>query len=537
MAEVEFVINMKKMKFLVLILFLGAVAFLEMSLNLSSPIAFGDEGLHTSIARWIGAHQDYPVWIPQIGTSIYKIGFFRSPLFNILQGSFYFLFGFNELIAKLFVPFIAILTALAVYLLVNKLYSQNVAVIASVITMSVPSFVTYSILLYSDLLVAFFISISIFSTFLAFKANRRKYLFLAGICGALSILADATGYVILAFFGLVFLYDISKKRNIVHTLKFWLPAIVIFAIIITPFFIRNEVYYKTLTCQFPNIFSTKYCTPEPNYTPKYSFEGVLSSGQQQIELFSSGIIYWLNFAYGYVYFVPLFAIVGIVFVLYRKENIDILLLISLFVFILIFYQSITGRIEDLVRNLVSSTAVVALLAALFANEIGEFMNKYKKELIWVVIFFVLAFSFFMVKDRLDTLSGVKAFSPMFFEACNWVKQNLPQNAILLSFNTAPTVYNCERQAQWNLVDGADIILSQNVTLAKERLKANGFTHIFIQKFSLTQEKIQAGYWVGFLDMLNQNSNSFKVVYENGPDLVTCVKQGGCDGTIIYEIVY
>jgi hypothetical protein len=88
-----------------------------------------------------------------------------------------------------------------------------------------------------------------------------------------------------------------------------------------------------------------------------------------------------------------------------------------------------------------------------------------------------------------------------------------------------------------LTDGADILLSQNVTLAKERLKANGFTHIVVQKFAITSQKISGGYWTGFIDMLGQNTNDFKAVYENGPDLFTCARQGGCDGTIIYEIIY
>lgn len=542
MAEAEITFDIRKIKFLILLIFLGFVAFLELSLTFNSPIAFGDEALHTSISRWIGTHIDYPIYMPQIGTNIFKVGFFRSPLFNILQGSFYFLFGFNETIAKFLVPFIAILTSLTVYLLVNKLYSQDVAIISSIVTMTIPSFVTYSVLLYSDVLLTYFFAISILSTFLALKTNRRKYLFLGGITAGLSILADASGFIVIPFYAFAFLYHLFKKRNFVQTIEFWSPAILVFLIIVAPYFIRNEVYYKTPVCQFPGFLNSVGCNLTPTVSTQYQFEGVLSASQN-IEFLSSGIINYLNFAYGIVFLVPLFLFAGIILALYRREETDVLLILALIAFVLIFYQSFKGRTEDMARNLVASTPLVALLAALYLNQIGDFLKKYSKHLIWIVLFFVLAISFFNARDKINSLISVKQFIPSFFEACKWVQQNLPENATLMSFNTAPTVYNCNRQAQWDFPDSADVILSQNVTLAKEKLRENGFTYIFVQKFSITPQKISGGYWSGFVDMLSQNPIDFKVVFENGPSygsqqFVQCINTAGCDpGEVIYQIVY
>ncbi|HLC39440.1 MAG TPA: glycosyltransferase family 39 protein [archaeon] len=537
MVETEIVIDMKKLKFFVLLIFLGVAAFLEMSVTFNSPIAFGDEALHTHLARWIAAHQDYPVYMPQVGTNIFKSGFFRSPEWNILQGSFYFLLGFSETIVKFLVPFIAVLTSLAIYVLVSRLYSQNTAIATSVMTMSVPSFITYSVLLYPEALLVLFISLTFLVTSLAFKRQRRKYIFLAGIFAALSVLTDASGFITIPFFGLAFLYQMFQKRNIIGVIKFWLPAIIIFAVILSPYFFRNIVYYKTPTCQFPNIFSTSNCMLQPDYKPQFTFEGVLSGRTAEYEFFRFGIISYFNFAYGYLFLVPLFAIAGLVLSAYKRETNDILLFVALLVFLLIFYQSVSGRVEDLMRNLVSSTPIVALFAGLYANEIAEFLKRYHREAVWIMIFFVVILSFFNLRNRLETLAGVKQFSPAFLEACNWAKQNLPQDAVLLSFNTAPTVYNCERQAQWDLADGSDILLSQNVELMKVRLNANGFTHIFVQKFSITQQKISGGYWTGFIDALMVSPETFKPIFENGPDYITCGQQGGCDGTAIYEIIY
>lgn len=538
MAEIS--LDLRKLKFLILLVFLIAIFYFEFSVTLSSPIAFGDEALHTNIAKWIGMRRDYPVYMPQIGTTIYKIGFFRSPLFNILQGSFYYLFGFNDVFARFMVPFIALLTGLGVYVLVSKIYSQDVAIVASVTTMTVPSFITYSVLLYTDVLVVLFVSITILATILSFKLNRRKYMFLAGMFGALSILTDASGFTVIPFFALVILYHLYQKRSLKSTISFMYPAAIIFALVLAPFFVRNLVYYKTITCQLPG-FGSSHCNMIPNPTTQYSFEGVLSSGPTSIEFFSSGILSYFSFSYGYVYFVPLFAVAGIALSAYRRELPDILVIIALISFFFVFYQSLPGRVEDMVRNVIASTSVVALLVGLYAGEIMSFLKKYNKQFIWAVIFFVLVVSYFNFQNRLTQLNDPNAhvtkFYTSFFDACTWAKTNLPQNSLILSFWTAPTVYNCERPAEWDFTDSADVILSQNVTLAKQKLQENGFTHIFVQEFSLTSQKISGGYYLGFIDMLNQNPNSFKIVYQNGPDLLTCVRQGGCDGTIIYQIIY
>lgn len=543
MVETEITIDVEKIKFLIFLIFISVIAFLELSVTLNTPIAFGDEGLLTAISRWMGTRLDYPVYMPQVGTNIYKNGFFRAPLFNIFQGSFYFLFGFNDVFAKFLVPFLGFLTALVVYALVSKIYSHDVALMAGVITVAIPSFITYSILLYSDMLLTLFVSLTIFTTLLAFKSNRRKYILLAGVFGGLSILADAAGFVTLPFLFLALVYDVFKKRNLKNVLRFWFPAITIFVIIVASLFIRNLVYYKTISCQFPNILNTKYCYIYPNYTPQYSFGSSSSAGPQSIEFLTQGIIGYFTFSYGYFYFIPLLAIAGLVLAAYRRDPIDFLLITSLIVFLLIFYQSLPGRTEDMARNLVSSTAVIAVLAAMYANEIGEFLKKYNRVLIWVVIFFVLSLSFLMARDKINSLISVKQFVPSFFEACNWIKQNTPQDSIILSFNTAPTIYNCNRQAQWDLTDQPDILLSQNTTLMKDRLKANGFNYIFVQKFSITSQKVSAGYWTGFIDTLTANPDSFKVVFENGPSygsqqFVQCINTPGCDlGEVIYQIVY
>ncbi len=94
------------------------------------------------------------------------------------------------------------------------------------------------------------------------------------------------------------------------------------------------------------------------------------------------------------------------------------------------------------------------------------------------------------------------------------------------------IYSCERNAVGRV---PDIFLSKNTTYAKEVAKKLGVTHLFIQKFSISDQDIKEHYKLDSVQFFEDNPETFKKVYENGPPLEQCLQQGGCDGNIIYEI--
>lgn len=71
------------------------------------------------------------------------------------------------------------------------------------------------------------------------------------------------------------------------------------------------------------------------------------------------------------------------------------------------------------------------------------------------------------------------------------------------------------------------------------LLQNYVTHIFIQKFSIDYESshYQEKYDWDLVMFLEDNPEHFKNVYENGQPLEQCWEQRGCDGSIIYEVIY
>ncbi len=527
-------VELKNPYLLALIGFLLVVFYFQIMVTLNGPVAFGDEGYHTYIAKEMGTLVQYPVFNPA-GSLIHKEGFSRPPMFNFFEGSFYFLFGFSEIIVKFLLPVLSFFLGLGAFVLFRRLYSAPVGLIAAVILVTVPAIVTYSVLFYVEILFLFWFLFAVGFFLLAIKEEKKKYFLLSGVFAAFAILTKTPGYILIAFYGLYFLYEVWQKKNIVATLKKYIPLAIIIALVLGPFYLRNYAYYKTPICGL-YFFPTGKCNIDIQYTNQASFLPDSQNPSVSSNVIQVGITNYFQFAYGNLWFVPLFVAVGIIYALMKKGKLEIAVLMLLLVGSPIFIMTYQGRAEDASRYTLFAIPFFALLVGIYFEKIMDVLKMRYKYLGVIFLFLILAVSYYNFSTKVLAMPQVKQFSTLFFDACDWVKANTPQNAILLSFNTHPTVYNCQREAIWELKDLPDIVVSDNVTLATQRLNANGINYIFVQKFSLSGQNYRGSYPLSFIAFLEQNPQTFKKVFENGPDYNTCVKNQGCDGTAIYQVV-
>src|SRR5437879_6150078 len=217
-----------------------------------------------------------------------------------------------------------------------------------------------------------------------------------------------------------------------------------------------------------------------------------------------------------------------------------------------------SRSEDAARHILFSVPLIGLVSSIYVDQFSEFSKKIQTYLPYLILFGVFIISFYNIQGKLADARhyepGISAnctpsdpscytgfkflFSQDFFLACNWVKQHpdqVPPNSVFLSLNSHPTVYNCERSALWDYPSLPDILLG-NVNLSASRLKAEGITHIFVQKFALSSQNLRLSYPINFVRMLEQNNQTFVKIYENGLGVEDCLRIGGCDGAIIYRFV-
>jgi len=349
LTEKEISLEIKKPELLVLLVFLSLVLFLDTGVTLKTPISFGDEGFHARISQWIAQEKDYFAWIPFIGKEAHR-GFGRVPLWNLTGAGFYLILGFNDIIGKLLPPIIAFFTGLSVYLLVKKLYNKEIGFISSVVSVSIPSFVTYSVLLYTDVMLVFYSSLSTFTLLLALKNDSKKYLLLSGVFASFSFLTKVSGMASYAIFGVIILHELIKNKKLQPLIKKYSPVILILILVPSAFFLRSLYYYKTPICYVPvPFFSQDGCNKE-KIESEYKFPARTEEVGTEVGVFKMGVMNYFTFAYGRIWLFVFGMISGMVLMFTKKDKIDVLILLVILGLTTILIQSrIYTRAEDTAR--------------------------------------------------------------------------------------------------------------------------------------------------------------------------------------------
>jgi 4-amino-4-deoxy-L-arabinose transferase-like glycosyltransferase len=258
---------------------------------------------------------------------------------NAIKGV-YLIFGFREILGKLLPPLIAFFTGLSVYLLVKQLYNKEVGFISSVVSVTIPSFVTHSVLLYVDTIFTLYFSLSIFTLALSFKKDDKKYFFLSAIFASLALLTKKPAFALFFIFGGTFLYE-TFKRKFSEVIGKYLILGIILLLITGGFFLRNLYYYNTLLLGFPlPIFNEKKYLNGPLDFEKEYPQRTEEVGTEAGVL-NMGIMNYLKFAYGIEWLVIFGLIAGLILMTVKREKMDIIILLSLGSLGILMLQGIT----------------------------------------------------------------------------------------------------------------------------------------------------------------------------------------------------
>jgi 4-amino-4-deoxy-L-arabinose transferase-like glycosyltransferase len=540
MAEKEITIQIRNLEIIALLAIILVAFALELKLTLSEPIVFGDEGHHARLSQWIAQQVEYPKYVPFTGSPLAMRGFSRPSLWNLLGASFLFIFGFHQEILKFLIPFTAVIvTGPAVYVLTKRLYNKEVAFIATVIALAIPSFVTYSVLYYTDILLTLYLSMSILTLILAIKSDSRKYWILSGLCCGLAFVTKSAGYAVFFIAGIFFLYQLYKQRDFFKLLKNYLIWFVFAILLIVPFFARNYLLFQNLCSDLPIPYQGPgQCSTSFVYTPQYNYTSTAAQVGTEVGILNFGIADYLNFAYGNIWFVVFAFFCGLVIALYRKSSIDVLILISLLPILVIYLRTPDTRVENMSRYFLGWAPIIGIIAGLYFEEVYSFVKKYQKYLALAIFMIVIFFSFQVMKEKLDTMYQVKGqWSQYFWDACTYIREKTPKDSRILTVWAAPTIFNCQRTVGGGGDDSPDITLSGNLTLAMTRLKLHQVNYIFVQKGSISTMSVAETYpWV-FIQMMESNPQQFVKVFENGETNLQNCLYGGCDGDIVYQLNY
>jgi len=540
LAEKEITIEVKKPEIFVLAIFLAVALVLELIVTFQSPIAFGDEGWHTAIAQQIAEKNEYFVWQPFENTKLMQHGYFRPPLWNFVEAGFFFLFGFSEIIVKFLAPFIGtVVIGAATYVLVKKMFNKEVALMAAIIIIAVPSFVTYAVLFTTEMLLVLYMLLFFFVFTLSLETGSKKYLALAGVFGGLALLTKLSAFIVFPAIFLAFAYTAYKDKNYKHVFKQFFIVAIFLALVYGTFFLRNLLLFNITGVQFFD-FITK---PKTDITFTYTSKTDVAAGAMQsgtgLSVLDYGIRNYIEFSYGNPWFIVLGFIAGFIVLLMKRSKTHVILAVALIAFSpIIYFTAFGGRSEDTSRYALAVLPVISAIIALYFDTVYEFIKHYYSKIALIVFVLVIVLSAQQLNDKLIAMKSVKQFSPLFFEACDFVKKSTTADSLLMTIWDHQAVYNCQRNVVTpdGLPDQGDIMLSNDANLTVSRLKAHGITHVFIQKFSVSQGAEHNRYPITFINMMDGNTKSFKKIFENGASINTCASSDGCGGNIIYQVV-
>jgi len=538
MEKKEITIELKNVEIVVTLCVLSVFLIFELLTMFKSPIVFGDEGTYAATAREMARRVEFFPWNPVFGMKGEKSGM-GGPPFTFLIIAFSFMTtGLSEVMVKFLYPFSAFVTGIAVYFLGRLIYNKKVGLFAAIIAMALPSFVTYSVLVYKDVFVTLFTVMFFIFFILSMERKNVMYWIVCGIFGALAFLSKVSGLNSFIVLFLAFGYEIVTKKKVSLTLlkKYGIILITSF-LIVFPLLLRNFYYYKTPMCAFPYIekfFDTSGCSIKPDVEKKFKFEGRTEEVGTEMNVFKMGLTNYFKFAYGNLFLSVLGFFCGLFLILTKKSKNEIYMLFMLFVFLLVFAYSSRGRAEDTARYTLAWSPIIAVIAGRWFSELYDYIHRHFKHLAVLIVLFVIIVSFLNLHEKLKIMETVKRFSPSFFEACQWVKENLPKDVIISTVWSPRAAYACDRRMTGHV---PDIFLSMNATYSVEYAKKVGVTHLFVQKFSMSNRKLAERYSIDELRFLENNPKYFIKVFENGPSLEECIRAGGCDGNIIYEINY
>jgi len=556
----------KLYKVFILLFFFGFslwIFYLNYQTVQNYPIVFGDEGYHMRIAKEMFNRKEFLHYLDYYKPNPPAYGYLS--IFHFLEA-----FGFliSEWFARLLLPLTVFLIAFSMFVIFWKLFDEKVALISAILFQTFQSTVIYSVTFYVDSLFVLFVFLGFGFLLLFSKERKIEYILLSSAFFSLQYITK-TGIVILTYPCLLiflFWYFISRKIGGKEILSLLFP--IIFVITITTFqqlVLYNKIClpHQSVVSRLLNdvIFKNFNGSCEKvliDYKDTLKFEGRTEQVGSEVDVFSFGLENYISFAYGNpaIFFILTFTVSMSYLYFYKRFEL-LILLFPIFqatiVWLLIFYP-LTGdlgifyRAEDTARSLYFFNPFLSLYIAFFIIFLQDFFkNLFKRNEKWgkymffilffVLLIYIVSISWSNYSSKLEVMKKVKTFSPYFFEACEWVKNNLDKNATLMSLWGHRVVYACER----NVGGTADLRLSNNATFVNELAKRLGVDYFFVEKFSIDplNRRLAEMYDLSWVKMLYENKNYFEVIYENGNPFNQCkemlTRGYVCDGVIIFKV--
>ncbi len=526
----------KNWKFL-LVLILAASFIINASVTITTPIIFGDEGLYASRGAWIWETKQIPQYYHiQSESEAFKSYFIRPPYMMTLLASVFGIGG--EFLVKAFLPFVNVMTAMLLFLFVKKIFSEEAGILAALSLVIMPSFITYTVLLYVEAVLVLFVTASMYFLYLGLTENRKRHYLISGACAGMAALTDVGGFIMPILYFFILLY--FQRQNPHEFGKKFSTLLLIFFVIIGPwFFLHNYLQANTFGIPVLDSFtkgsSVVILKEIPQINEGSRAFGGLGGGGTSDSIIRMGVINYVEFAYTQL--VVLLASIGLLYMLMNRKKTEVFIIVWLVLVLGInYYLSSNGRAEDSARALLVTATPLAVLAGLSSEKIYSSLKNAHNIGAMIAIVFVaimVVWTLNATNAKAQSLKPIKQFSPSFFQACDWIKENTEKGSLLATVWQHRAEYACRRDTVWIGDPGIDQAVLARNSNTTQIFKLHGADYIFVQKFSVRPGNEAESYPVDFVNFI-ANSPDYKLAYETEQN---CLGKGEvADCSMVYKVL-
>lgn len=431
----------KKTLIILIMLFLLAI-FLRLFLLRYHNIIEEDGLLFTSVAKNLFSGQGYLDLEGKVSVAV-------GALYPILIGLFSFFIKNIELAGRFVSIIFGSILFVPIYLLTKKIYNKKVALIAALLIVIYPVLSYLSLIVYSDIIFYFFISLGAYVGLLAIKKRKYFLYFLTGIIFGLSYLTrfEGGGYLFFIYLFAIF-YPKFKFKKAFYILILFLIG---FLIIASPYLIFLYNYTGHLSISAKSDFSEVYML-EP-YTEEYEQAHFLLNEdnteiiQDRLRKPKEGTIkkilknplksirtYIENLYEENNQFVDIFPIIFIIlasFGLFRS-NFKYGLFKQLYLLIFILYPLLLYPVFFILARFLACTIPFLIIwVSKGIYEFGISFNKkgFKNMMLWFVIIICI---FGIILTIYHPQYGIEQEALEHKEAGIWLKENIGEDLIIMS---------------------------------------------------------------------------------------------------------
>ena len=220
----KFFTDKRNLKYFLLIAFAVLYFWQLGSYGLMNP----DEGRYSEIPREMLESGDF--FTPRLNYVLY---FEKPPLHYWLTAASFVVFGQNEFAARFIPALMGFLTIFMTWFVARKFEGEDTANFSAIILGTSALFFAISRINITDMTLSFFLTLALFSFYVFYKENRKRWLYIFYAALAFATLAKGLIGIVLPA-GVIFWFMVFKRDWSIMKRLFLSPAILVFFLICVP---------------------------------------------------------------------------------------------------------------------------------------------------------------------------------------------------------------------------------------------------------------------------------------------------------------